>query len=257
MKAIDQRTLSRIVQKLKAEGRMPAAGKLAAALAAGRAEAVRTAVKLARPDDSDPYNAIFVSSSERDNSTIPQAKAGLESPAFHKLVTLAHSLPAANGGQSGIGYWKDGAEESRIVKLRDARPLSYAAARLGKAFNQKSVLLFREGADGHDVAHVLVVPETNADKIHNDMLARGIEYKTVVPHPTDSGKSVVHTIDFAGGATPDIEAYARDAHAEHYKHLGTAELIGADSRDEAHRIYDRVLAETAHHGNQQHQPSAT
>jgi len=239
---IGQRTLARIVDKIKAEGRLPSAGRLATALAHGRAVAVAGAVKLARPDDGQPYHAIFVSSSERDNSTIPQAKAGLQSPGFHKLVSLGHEMPAANGGQSGIGYWKDGAEESRIVKLRDPKPLAYAAARLGKAFNQKSVLTFREGPDGHDVAHVLVVPETDPDKIHADMMARGIEYKTVVPHPTDPGKSVIHLIDFAGGTTRDIEAYARDVRAEHYKHIGTADLIGADSRDEAHRIYDKVLA---------------
>lgn len=245
LRALSQKTLARIAAKLVASGRMPQPGALADALASLGGSVARA--RLSRddsPNTEGPYHRVFVSSSTRDNSKPEHARAGLRSPAFHDLVLLSHRLPAAQGGQSGLGYWADGAEESRIVNVSDPAKLDEIAARLGKAFNQKSVLHFASDPGGSDIAHVVRVPTANADQIAESLTQHGIEYKTIVPdHETNSAE--VHIIDMGGSLTPHVSAFASEHHGHHRQHLGHASYMGADTREEAALAFDRVIGKNS------------
>lgn len=244
LSALPEQHLSLLAAKLLREGRMPGAGRLADALAAGGSHADTARVKLARPA-GEPYHVVFVSSNDRDEaSTIHQAKAGLTSPRFGDLIQLSHAIPAVSGGRSGIGFWKDGAEESRLVHLKDPNAVRYVAARLGKAFRQKAAIGFTSGAGG-DVAHVLRVPESDPEKIAKDMMDHGIEYKTIVPHRTGS---TVHVLDMNGDISSSVEGYARQSGAEHTRHLGTVHWVGEETREAADKLYDEVLSKESHRG---------
>jgi len=174
-----------------------------------------------------------VSSSTRENSTLDQARAGLQSAPFLKLAEMTP------GAESGFGFWADGAEESRIVSLENARALAQMAARLGKAAQQKAVVYFAEG-DGNDVAHVLTVPDSDPARVAAEMLRHGIEYKTIVPGGSSSGV-IAHVLDFGGGLSPNVEAYARESRAAHARRIGTAHLVGGETREEGLRAFERIL----------------
>lgn len=236
--ALSQRQLSALAAKLVREGRMPPPGQLADALAARPAKLSRDSTPTAAP-----YHCVFVSSSQRENSTVNQAKAGLHSPDFHNLVMLSHRLPGTEGGDSGLVYWSDGAEESRVIHVNDPNMLDQIAARAGNAFNQKAVLHFRSDGSGSDIAHVVTVPSTNPDEIADKLNAHGIEYKTVVPHP-DEGKSEVHVIDLGGGLAPSVAGFAAEMGGTHQQHIGHATLIGAETREGAKALYDKILSES-------------
>lgn len=238
--AQSEKRLAATVAKLFREGRMPAPGRLADALAGAARVGEQVRLKLQRSREGAPYNRVFVSSSQREGSTVNQARAGLRSPEFENLVVASHRLPGVEGGKNALGFWSDGAEESRIVNVSDPAALSKVAASLAKAFRQKAVLHFRSGPDGQDVAHVLTIPSDDAKDIADRLGAHGIEYKTIAPDH-EARTSEVHIIDGGGELTPQVEAFAKETGAHHARHIGTATFLGAESREDADRLYDGIL----------------
>lgn len=230
--------MSLMAAKLIREGRMPAPGVLSEALSGGRSVG-KVKRKLSRSSTNPGYHKVFVSSSTREGSTPAHARAGLLSPEFHNLVTLTHSLPGIHAADSGMGFWSDGAEESRIVDT-DPHRVPWLAARLGKAMGQKAAIGFSSGP-GEDIAHVLRVPMSDPERIANVLQKNGIEFKTIVPDRADQRRSVVHILDSGGESTPKIERAARELGAHHERHAGTVHFIPAEQ-------YDDILNGQSHHG---------
>lgn len=225
---------------------MPQPGKLADALKAGG----YAAVKLSRAASAGasnvpvpavpPFHRVYVSSSQRENSTVNQARAGLHSPAFHELVSMSHRLPGADGGKSGLGYWSDGAEESRVVHVVDPALAEKVGAALAKTHRQKSFAYFVTDPSGKDTVHVLTVPGADSDRIADVLMAHGIEHKTILPD-ANRGQTEVHIIDLGTGSTASVAGAARELGAKHDQHLGRADFPGAETREEAQRVYDKIL----------------
>lgn len=240
--AIPERKLAVIAAQLIRQGRMPAPGRLADALAVGHAVRTSPALKrLARSGSPrPPYNRVFVSSSQRDGSTLNQARAGLSSPEFHDLILASHRMPGVGGGKNGLGFWADGAEESRIVDVDDPRLVPRVAAGLGRAFGQRSVLHFVSDPSGSDIAHVLTVPTDNAGQIASDLMRHGIEYKTVIPDH-ENRRSEVHVIDSGGDLAGQVRAYAQETGAGHEQHVGKATYLGAETREQAQKLFGDIL----------------
>lgn len=194
-----------------------------------------TPVKLSR---GSADHVVYVSPSLRERSTLHDAAMGVHSPEMQALVAAAARMPSVRGGESGIGFWSDGAEESRKVALADPKEALRVAAALGRQFKQKSVLAFVEG-EGDDTRHVIVVPDTDVEKIHADMMRHGIEYKTLLPHPSGTQ---IEAIDSDSLHTPAFLGYADEAGAlSHERRVGTATFLGDENRDEAVKKYEAVL----------------
>lgn len=107
------------------------------------------------------------------------------------------------GGTSGTGYWREGKERSRVVKVGTGRAAEVADS-LRRAFKQQSVLTFTPGR-GADRLHVVHTPETDHRKIHEQLLARGVDHQTVLPAKTGS---VVHVVDQGGDKTAAVKGWA-------------------------------------------------
>lgn len=213
-----QSELHAIAQRLLQQGRMPDVATI------GRA------VKHAAGNGyGEPFAA--VSSSTREGSKFPDAVADLESPEHKELES---ETPR---GTTGIGFWADGAEPSRIVT--GASPKD--AARLGLKYQQKAVLHFLPHPDGpHDYYRIDTkgTRGPGTENIARILQDHGIEYKTLTP---DGG---VHVVDQEGILGPNVKAAAKalGGSVQHLK--GTASLIGSfDSREEGAKEFQRILAE--------------
>lgn len=170
---------------------------------------------------------LALSSNTDEGTTVPHAISGLESDRFRKLES------ETPGGMSGLGFWEDGAEPSRIVphaSLTDA-------AHLGLKYDQKRVLLFTPG-EGTWHHHVLFVPDGNPFDVAQSLTDAGLHNKTV--HPFRGGV-MAHLVDDGTLRTP-IEQAAKDLGAKHLSVRGTAEFPGADTREEAAREFSRILS---------------
>jgi hypothetical protein len=222
--------ISQMADRLSASGRIPSPDALVhALLAAMGVGGYDSRIKLARPK---PLNVLAVATSTRETSTVPEAFRDLESPEFRELEG------ETPGGRSGVGFWRDGAEGSRIVPTAD--PVT--AARLGLKYRQKGVITFAEHPGGTDKAHVLVVPTDDPLAVHNELWGKHqVEYKTVVP--AGRGKSLVYVIDNGGALTPAVRAYAASTNAKHREYAGSSRYVGADDRDGAEREYRKILAD--------------
>ncbi len=212
---------------------MPTPAVLINAFVNGTAEKVGAEpIKLARPGRK-PYHAVFVSPSKRESSSVTEAMAGLHSP---DMAELESQTP---GGKSGLGFWKDGAEESRMVPVGDPGEIPRTAAALGRRFDQKAVIGFNEDPAGTDKAHVLVVPGTDPEAIHRALMNHGVEYKTVLP--LSATHSQVHILDGDGGVTPSVRSFAAATGSKLKSVPGFIHFVGADTREAAQKEYDRVL----------------
>ena len=162
----------------------------------------------------------FVSSSTRVGSKIEDALVGLHSEPFKKLE---EETP---GGKSGLGFWEDGAEESRIVPTGNPEK----ATELGRRFGQRAILSFRFDKAGPHVLHVLHVPSADPVSIHATLRDQGAPYATVVPSDNMTG-STVFVADADGSQADPVRAAAVLLNAKHRAVRG--ESILRELRDEA------------------------
>lgn len=233
--------LDRLAAKLAAEGRIPSPYLLVQALLAAAGQGGGP-VRLSRPAEPlTPEHVVYVSPSDRDGGGFEQAIHGFHSPAMVEQAKAAMQLPTVRQVKPGYGFWRDGAEESNTVHVGDPQFLARVGAVLGRQFRQKAVLTFHETPDGTDARHVIVVPETDPRKIHDDMMRHGIEYKTMIPLP--GGQTRIEAVDAGDAMRPEFGGYAREAGAvSHQVRAGRAVFIGADDREAAAREFDKILA---------------
>jgi hypothetical protein len=188
-------------------------------------------VQLAR---KRPYHVVFVSTNTRNHSTIEDALRELRGP---RMQQIESETP---GGRSGIGFWKDGAEESRMVPVGSPQAVAPTAATLGQRYQQKAVVGFSEDPAGTDIGHVLLVPERDPHKIHRDLFEKhGVEYKTILPGP--GGTNQVHILDGDGGVSPSVQAYAKESGSRHRMIRGKITFIGSDTAEAATQEYSKHI----------------
>lgn len=209
-----QRDLAKIAQRLLRSGRMPSV----AAVGRGLKQA-------AGNDYGAPFTA--VSSSTREGSTYDHALADAGSPTHRDLE---HDTP---GGTSGIGFWADGAEPSRIVPETSPKD----AARLGLKYKQKAVLHFDPRPDGPhqyyrlDTGHLGLTPKQVAETLQR----HGVEYSTVTP-------TAAHVVDLERVLAPNVAAAAKALGAPLHLLRGHGQIIGSyDSREEGAKAFQKLL----------------
>lgn len=206
-----------------------------------RAEMSEAPERLARGDGGLGHALVYVSPSQREGSTYEQAVRGLHSPEMQGLVDHASRLPGVTGGQSGYGFWADGAEEARVVHTAP-ETADVVGASLAKRHRQKSFLAFTPGEGGPDALHVVTVPDNDPARVAEGLQRHGVEYKTIVPGP-QPGTLDVHVVDIGGETESPVRAWAASANAvRHQRHPGKSEYVGRDDRDEAARVFDGILS---------------
>ena len=178
---------------------------------------------------------LVVSPSTREGSTLDHARQHITGPDMQRLEA------ATPGGITGFGFWKDGAEESRIVPVADAAHLRRRMATLGRIHDQKGVIGFERGG-GPDAFHLVVVPDADPGRVHAGLLHHGVEYATVLPGTGRRGRhSLAIVLDRGGGLAPNVHKYAASVGGKFRSEPGTVHYIGADTREEAHREYEKEL----------------
>ncbi len=164
---------------------------------------------------TQPLSLLFISPSTRENST----ESFPDHPQMKKLSQVLQTLKHPH--QVGTGYWSDGKEEVAVAKV-PSEAVHKTAAKLGSLFNQKAVLYFTPG-EGPDQLHKV----TGASE--PELTQRGIEYKTMLPNGD------AYVVD-SGGALKD-----KLAGLNHHSITGTANFLGADTREGAKEVYHNVL----------------
>ena len=186
------------------------------------------------------FHRVYVSPSTLDRSTEADAEAQLARGDAEAVARFASRLPAVTGGQSGVGYWKDGAEASHVAHVSDPKLAGKIGALLGLKHRQKAVLTFTEGPGG-DAAHVLLVPGSTPQAIHDGLLRHGVEFKTVIPAV---GGHEVHVVDVGNALGDGVRAFAKESGADVRSIGGSAEFIGGDTREEGAEAFRARLRKT-------------
>ncbi|MBZ5566198.1 MAG: hypothetical protein LAP13_27755 [Acidobacteriia bacterium] len=189
-------------------------------------------------------NTAFVSPNTEEGTTLDTALQGLGSERHREFHQLAQNvLEQAGGGivRDAIGAWKDGAENSLLLKTdTDAGTLRYVAALLGREANQKSVIPFVDDPEGQDFLLSFKVRRGNLTEIGQTLDRLGIEYRTLEP----AGKDVrVHVFDPGGSLAEKVRQAGEHYGAEVTYKQGRGEFLGADSRPDARAIFNQVIQE--------------
>jgi hypothetical protein len=194
----------------------------------------------------------FVSPNVATNVNFAQAAQALTSAPQHKLTAVSSYIDSQLGlhgasNKNVIGAWADGAENSLMVVAPGASPdvMRAAMAMKGYLADQKSVLMFQPHEDGTHL--MLSFPQTGKlDDIHTDLLKKDVAFHTLEPtgqgaivHVFASDQATVDAVGKAAGAAP-VE-YVRG----HGEFIGTQKETGSDreQRDDARRVYEKVIAE--------------
>jgi hypothetical protein len=234
---VNLKELDALAAKLAREGRIPSPARLIHAL---RYSQPHRLARITPGEVPAPEHVVYVSPSTRDHSTFEQAAVNVNGPDMQRLESAAARLPSVRGGLNGIGFWRDGAEESRRVDVGDPAHLLRVGAALGRAFRQKAILAFREHPDGTSARHVMVVPQTDPQAIHDAMARHGIEYKTVIP--AGPGLTRVEAVDSGDTLGAAFDAYAAEAGAhEHQVRRGTDTFLGDDDRERAQQVFAQAV----------------
>ena len=165
---------------------------------------------------------IYVSSSLRESSGVPQALAGLNTPKFRQLI---RDTP---GGHSAIGVWLDGAEETRVFPGNDLR----LAAALGLKYKQKSVLLWRPGEGEHEL-HVYpgLAKGRQPEEVQRLLTAHGLPEAH-----TQMGNGDVHLVYSATAPQQPVDGVIPHVTRGH------SEWPGGDTREQAAEVYRGLLS---------------
>jgi hypothetical protein len=188
--------------------------------------------------------------------TFDQAQAGIGSARQQTLRQAGAEIDRAIGrapasSRDVIGAWKDGAENSLMLRMpgwthEQARA---AEAMRGWLADQKSALLFEPHQGGH--AFEASFPATGKiDAIHEQLLNQGVTFHTLEPAP---GGAIVHVLG-EDQATADAVSKAAKSYGASSKFVfGNAEFIGTskndgsdrEQRDDARHQYEAAIAEAA------------
>jgi hypothetical protein len=202
-----------------------------------------------------PAASVFVSPNIGE-LTFDQAHSGLGSERQQALRAAGAEIDRAIGrapasSRDVIGAWKDGAENSIMLRMPGWSPTQAraAAAMRGWLGDQKSALVFEPGHGGH--AFLAMFPASGkVDAIHKQLLDQGLTFHTLEPTPTGA---LVHVFGEDQAAADAVGKAAASYGAKtsytfgHGEFIGTTKADGTDreQRDDARRQYEAVIGEAA------------
>lgn len=182
----------------------------------------------------------FVSPNMQEHLTFNQAHKNLASDRHRQFHRLAEQMVGDRGRVSdAIGDWSDGAENSMMIHMKGTRnQIRDVAARLGAAADQKAVIAFASGR-GKDSVWTVKIPRGDMNALRKKLDSNGIQFRTL--EPRSDGAVHVHVFDQGSGLEKNIRQFARQAGGHVFRHTGTGEFIGGDTREEGQRAYREIL----------------
>jgi hypothetical protein len=167
-------------------------------------------------------------------------------------------LGVDSSDQDIIGAWKDGAENSLMSTIHNAKwdQLRVSAAMKGHLADQKSVLIFQDKPQSGAVLYKFEA-QGDVQAIHHHLLEDGVAFHTLVPHKDDKG-ATVYVADLDGSIHDAVDKASSRYHSNVEYRFGIAEFIGTTSeegtdreqRDDARRAYEQVIKESPVQGSQ-------
>ena len=158
-----------------------------------------------------------------------------------------------------VGVWKDegapsGAGAENSIMWRSSAGWAetvLAAAMKGHLADQKAVLVFQQQERGVSVlAQFEAKGKLNA--IHKNLLKKGVENHTIVPHEDGEG-ATVYVVDLDGSNLDNVVQAAEKYDNDVYYQTGRAEFIGntdysgsdREQRDRAREVYESIINQSS------------
>jgi hypothetical protein len=126
------------------------------------------------------------------------------------------------------------------------RTAHVAVAMKAMLADQRQVLLFETHPYGRHALIELTVPSCDLEKIHQHLLADGVESHTLVPRPDTTNVYVVTANEAADAAVVKFGERYDQAKANFQR--GTAHIIGGDTRQEAQRVFEQIVSDFTRSG---------
>ncbi len=207
-----------------------------------------------RPRTANSKSSVyaFVNPNTRENLTLEEAQAGLNSVEEKRLIEetrqIACRLRKIFVVNKAVGSWSDGAEYSTVIRARiNELSLRYACSWLGKYARQKAILYFHLDKSGGARMYVLVLPGSHGDlaSIAAKLNLEGIENRTLMPRKKSM---LVYIVDLKNELRSKVSTAARRLHARFSSLRGKGEFIGDDDRNKAQKVFDQEILryESAH-----------
>ena len=196
--------------------------------------------------DRKAISYAFVSPNTRENLTLQEAIADLNSPEEKRLIEeaslVACRLHLVARVRKALGSWTDGAENSTVLRVRtDQSTVRYAASSLGKFARQKTVLHFQRRRTGEARMYVLFLSRGDQDMaaVATELDSDGVANRTLVPRKK---RMLIYIVDLKNELKDKVLTAARRLHARLSSFSGAAGFIGDDNdRDKARAIFDQEI----------------
>ena len=192
-----------------------------------------------------PSSVAFVSPSVAEHLDFGQAVSGLASNRQRVLAKASAEIDQALGLKShdspAVGAWSDGAENSLMTEVEGGTfdQLRVAAAMKAHIAQQKAALVFQQDPAGKAVLASFAAKGSLAT-IHDNLLADGVEFHTVIP--TKDG-ATVYVADLDGSAHDAIEHAAQRYSATPEFQIGHAEFIPPDTKSDGSDAEQREFSQ--------------
>ena len=205
-----------------------------------------------RTDGRKAAGYAFVSPNTRENLTLEEAQAGLNSVEEKRLIAEARQVACRLRKplrvDKAVGSWSDGAEHSTIIRAStNETSLRYAGSWLGKFARQKAILYFRQSPAGGGRMYVLFLPfkSQNMAAVSTELEANGVANRTLVPQ---RHRLLVYIVDLKNELRFKVLTLARRLRARLASIRGEGEFIGDDDRDKAQAVFEQEILkyESAH-----------
>ncbi|HXD30806.1 MAG TPA: hypothetical protein VN643_06810 [Pyrinomonadaceae bacterium] len=189
---------------------------------------------------------IFVSPNNRENLTLEDAKAGLNSEEEKRLIQEERDVTCRLQKkviiEKAIGSWSDGAEHSTVLRGQmNEASLRYAGSWLGKFATQKAILYFHQTPRGAGRVYALYLRPNLRDlsTIANKLEAGGLANRTIVSR---SRRVTVFIVDLKNELKAKVTIAARRLKARVTTAPGQAEFIGDDDRSKAQEVFAQEIS---------------
>ena len=193
----------------------------------------------------------------------PFSNAVAKSPGGKNLAqgALGNQINAKGGvnttAQNAVGDWPNGSEESIVHTApqgTDPARLKYLGAWHGISGQKKSVLVFHPNPKGPDSLYHMVHPSTDMGEVREQLIAAGINYKTLLPGKTNT-RVVVYDPNRAMRNT--IDQFATNNNLNVEENIGQGEIVGhngdwnsAGALPKSRQAYTNIIGEYEQNSNQ-------
>jgi hypothetical protein len=193
----------------------------------------------------------------------PFSNAVAKSPGGKNLAqgALGNQINSKGGvnttAQNAVGDWPNGSEESIVHTApqgTDPARLKYLAAWHGISGQKKSVLVFHPNPKGPDSLYHMVHPSTDMGEVREQLIAAGINYKTLLPGKTSTR---VMVYDPNRGMRNTIDQYATNNNLNVEENIGQGEIVGhngdwnsAGALPKSRQAYTNIIGEYESNSNQ-------